>query len=174
MWLICFIVTSCHKRLMTIWAMSQENLFFGGLQSGKTQTGLLSYKGQLESWKFEFSKYRNYTIWEANSKGTDQTGHQPAHLLFAYNKSQFCHDMAHMLNDTWVTGMQGSKIVHAKVLTVFYWNNCNCYGSKTLLKQSHDKHNLSLMVISYGSHETHQRLLPLISFEMMTLLSASL
>ena len=30
--------------------------------TGKTQTGLLSYRGLLESWNFGFSKYRYYTF----------------------------------------------------------------------------------------------------------------
>ena len=41
----------------TEWAPSRENLSLWGLQPGKTQTDLLSYRSKLESWN---CKYRNY------------------------------------------------------------------------------------------------------------------
>ena len=40
---------------------------------GKTQTGLLNYRDYLQSWNFGHSKYRYYTIPEANNKSVDQT-----------------------------------------------------------------------------------------------------
>ena len=40
---------------------------------GKTETVCPVTEASSESWKFEFSKYRYYTIQEANSIGTDQT-----------------------------------------------------------------------------------------------------
>ena len=43
------------------------------LWQGKTQTGLLSYRDQLEVWNFRFRKYSYYTIQAANNKGADQT-----------------------------------------------------------------------------------------------------
>ena len=39
-----------------------EKTCLRGLRPGKTQIGLLSYRDQLESWKFVFIKYRYYTI----------------------------------------------------------------------------------------------------------------
>ena len=59
----------------------------------KTQTGLLSYRGLLESWKFEFSKYRYYTIWEANNKGSHLRS-LICTLLFAYGINRFSHGLA--------------------------------------------------------------------------------
>ena len=50
-----------------------EKTCIRGLRPGKTQTGLLSYRDQLESWNFGFSKYRYCTIQVANNKGADQT-----------------------------------------------------------------------------------------------------
>ena len=40
---------------------------------GKTQTGLLSWWDQLESWNFWYSKCRYYPIYIVNNKGADQT-----------------------------------------------------------------------------------------------------
>ena len=39
----------------------------------KTRTGQLSYRDELESWNFGFSKCRYYTMQAANNKGADQT-----------------------------------------------------------------------------------------------------
>ena len=39
-----------------------EKTCLQGLRPGKTQTGLLSYRDQLETWNFGFSKNRYYTI----------------------------------------------------------------------------------------------------------------
>ena len=45
------IIEPCHKKTC-----------LRGLQPGKTQTGLLSYRGVLGSWNFAVSKYRYYSI----------------------------------------------------------------------------------------------------------------
>ena len=42
------------------------------------------------------------------------------------------------------------------------------------LKQSYDKQNLTLMVISYEIYETHQRLISLISYKMTTHVRSSI
>ena len=44
-----------------------------GFRPGKTQTGLLSCRDQLESRNFGFSKYRYSAIKAADDKGADQT-----------------------------------------------------------------------------------------------------
>ena len=43
------------------WASSRENCL-PGLRPGKTQTGLLSYRDELESWNFGYRNKRYYTI----------------------------------------------------------------------------------------------------------------
>ena len=50
-----------------------EKTCLQGFRPGKTQTDLLSYRGLLEAWNFEFSQYRHYTNWVANNKGADKT-----------------------------------------------------------------------------------------------------
>ena len=50
-----------------------EKTSLRGFRPGKTQTSLLSYSDQLESWNSGFSKYRYYIICVANNKGADQT-----------------------------------------------------------------------------------------------------
>ena len=50
-----------------------EKTCLQGFRLNKTQTGLLSYKDQLESWDFGLSKYKYYSLWVANYKDADQT-----------------------------------------------------------------------------------------------------
>ena len=44
-----------------------------GLRPGKTQTGPLSYRSELESWNYKYRNKRYYTVQAANNKGADQT-----------------------------------------------------------------------------------------------------
>ena len=59
-----FIVkTVTFKAKMKLIELHHEKPCLRGLRPpGKTQTGLLSYRDQLESLNFGFSKYRYYTI----------------------------------------------------------------------------------------------------------------
>ena len=50
-----------------------EKTWLWGFRSGMTQTGLLSYRDELEAWNFGFSKSRYYTIQAANNIGNVQT-----------------------------------------------------------------------------------------------------
>ena len=47
-----------------------------------------------KSWKFGFSKLKNYTVWATNDWDDNQTGQIP--WLFAYGINRFSHDMAHL------------------------------------------------------------------------------
>ena len=52
-------------------------------QESKSQTGLQSYRNELESWNFGISKYRYYTIQAANNKGAYQTA-QMCRLIWGF------------------------------------------------------------------------------------------
>ena len=58
-------------------------------------------------------------------------------LLFAYGKIRFSHDMALMFSNETISTFKTDK---------------------SQLKQSYEKENLTLVVISYEVYETHQRL----------------
>ena len=60
-----------------LWCYSNQpghgKICLRGFRPSKTQSSLLSYRDQLESWSFGFSKYRYYTIYVVNNKGADPT-----------------------------------------------------------------------------------------------------
>ena len=66
-----------------------EKTCLRGLQPGKTQTGLLSYRSKLESQNFGDSKLRYYTIQAVNNKGADQCVRtQPYYLQSSVSVSE--------------------------------------------------------------------------------------
>ena len=58
-----------YVRFMIQFEPHHEKTCLQGFRPGTTQTGMLSYRDQLESWNFGFSKYRYYTIKVVNNKG---------------------------------------------------------------------------------------------------------
>ena len=65
------------------------------------QTGLLSFRDKLESWNFGFSEYRYFTIRQRKTKVLIRLcgcAGWTASLLFAYDKSRFCHYVSHILS----------------------------------------------------------------------------
>ena len=55
------------------WAASSENLSSGCFRQSEFQTGLMSYRDNLENWNFTCSKFPYYTFIKVNNKGADQT-----------------------------------------------------------------------------------------------------
>ena len=65
------ILSVCSPFMDMSHAMRQ--CVFGSLRPGKTQTDLLSYRDQLESWNFGYINWRHHSVLAANNKGADQT-----------------------------------------------------------------------------------------------------
>ena len=96
-----------------------EKTCLRGFRPGETQTGLLSYRSQLESWNFGYRNYRYYTIYAANNKVADHTARMcrlisairaiwSASLLFAHSIHKFSHNMAQILTAFTVTWEQST------------------------------------------------------------------
>ena len=70
-----------------------------GFRPGLTQTGLYSYRRCLEAWNFGFSKEKDCTIRVAKTKALISfavTAKLICVFVFAYAKSRFSHDEAHI------------------------------------------------------------------------------
>ena len=72
-----------EQSVLPYYEPRHEKTCLRDFQSGKTQTSLLSYRDLLESWNFGLSKYRYYTIKEANNEGADLTARM-RRLIFTF------------------------------------------------------------------------------------------
>ena len=73
---------------------------FGGFRPGPTQTGLYSHRRWLEACNFVFRKNRDCAICVAKTKALISfavTAKLICVFVFAYAKSQFSHDTAHIV-----------------------------------------------------------------------------
>ena len=71
-----------------------------GFRQGPTQTGLYSHRRWIEAWNFGFRKLRDRTICVAKTKALISfavTAKLICVFVFAYAKSRFSHDEAHIM-----------------------------------------------------------------------------
>ena len=151
-------VASQAKNIWAIWwerwdKPRHEKTCLWGLRPGKTQTGLLSYKDQQQSWNFWFSNYWYYTIHEASEQKrhwSDSAGWS-APLLCVYGISQgfsWCgsdnlasiEQVAQRARITHLSTMCQGQISFQKNQTHPSFNACSCY-----------------MKVSKGSNQKQQR-----------------
>ena len=86
------------------WAMSRVKPVFWDFRPGKTQIRLLTYRSQLASWNFGWSKCRYYLRSKKQRRWSDCTDLRgcagwSAPLLFAYVINRFYHDVVQMVID---------------------------------------------------------------------------
>ena len=73
-----------------------------GFRPGPTQTGVCGHRRRLEACNFRFRKKRDYTIYVAKTKALISfavTAKLICVFVFAYVKSRFSHDEAHIFSD---------------------------------------------------------------------------
>ena len=86
---------------MLIYEPRCEKTGLRGFRPGPTQTGLYNHRRWLEAFIFGFRKYRDCTISVAKTKALTSfavTAKLICVFVFAYAKSRFSHDAAHITN----------------------------------------------------------------------------
>ena len=89
----------CHVKPNLAYEPRCEKTCLRGFRPGPTQTGLYSHRRWLKARNFVFMKYRDCTSYVAKTKALISfavTAKLICVLVFAYAKSRFSHDEAHM------------------------------------------------------------------------------
>ena len=97
---MCFSGSYLSHRSTVLSEPRSEKTGLQGFWPGPTQTGLCSYRRWLEDWNFGFRKKRDCSIRVAKTKALISfavTAKLICVFVFAYAKSQFSHDAAHLI-----------------------------------------------------------------------------
>ena len=104
-WEFSFVAKITKINWFTVPKLSEprsEKTSLRGFRPGPTQTGLCSYRRWLEAWNFGFRKKRDCTIRVAKTKALISfavTAKLICVFVFAYAKSWFSRNEAHMMTD---------------------------------------------------------------------------
>ena len=113
----------CEVSSSSLYEPHHEKTCLRGLGPGKTQTTLLTYRDQLESWNLDWTSLDTIQSRQRTTKvviSLHECAGWSAPLLFTYGKNRFSHDEAHIM---WVkTDVQAHRActVHLCVKCPFH------------------------------------------------------